>query len=276
MVAMRVTSFALVAAVAVSAVLSAPASFAQTCQRVVSIAPQASAGEDTGMLTFAVRSGGCAAAGEVGYLVQAGTALPGVDFQLPSGRLRWAAGDTAVQKISAVTLPDSLREADIEQFTVRLTGPSAQVQILRASAQGRILDGDGPTFLWAGDDDVCPSPLAFQPCGCEPVDYMPIEPYCPVTRFFASRPPASTATLRWSTVDGTARAGLDYVAVVDRTQSVPAGSTMTVLRVRLLARPAGTPSRSFSIKVSDVSAGALADAVATFTIDGPNSLNRTE
>ena len=213
---MRVTpAFALAATVA-ALTLAAPApSVAQTCQRTVSVSPQASAGEGTSTLTFAVYSGGCAAAAEVSYEATAGIATPGTDFRLPRGTLRWAAGDTAVLTVTVVILLDSLRENAIEDFTVRLGNASPGARIIQSMGQGRILDDDGPT-VFVVDDRPCPPPSPLEKCSCDLFDTMPIRPYCPGD-VFTSAPPLSPVTLHWSTIDGTAKAGIDFVPVVDGT-----------------------------------------------------------
>ncbi|MDI1460897.1 Calx-beta domain-containing protein [Catellatospora sp. KI3] len=263
-----IPGFAFVLAAATAALaLAVPApGAAQSCQRTVSVSPQASAGEGSATLTFAVYSGGCAAAGEVGYEASAGTATPGSDFQLPRGTLRWAAGDTSMRTVTAAVLPDSHREAEIEDFLVRLGDASPSVRITRPLAQGRVLDDDGPTGSVVVDDGVCPQPSLVQYCFCGLVESMPIEPHCVDFRLSAALPAPST--LHWSTVDGTAKAGVDFVPVVQREQAVAAGKTSGALSVQLITRPADTPPRYFYVRISAVSAGAVVDAVATVTIGG--------
>ncbi|WP_212823325.1 Calx-beta domain-containing protein [Catellatospora sp. TT07R-123] len=259
-------AFALAAAAAALAPATAAPGVAQSCQRTVSVSPQVSAGESGGTLTFAVYSSGCAAAAEVGYEATAGTATPGTDFQLPRGTLRWAAGDTSVRTVTAALLADSQREAELEDFAVHLLGAGPSVHIARSLAQGRIIDDDGPTGYAVVDDGDCPPPLPFQQCTCELADTMPIEPDCISFALSAKLP--SPVTLHWSTVDGTAKAGIDFVPVVQRAQTVPAWTSSGGLPVQLIARPAGTPPRYFYVRISAISAGAVVDAVATVTIAG--------
>ena len=98
---------------------------------------------------------------------------------------------------------------------------------------------------------------------------MPIEPNCDVLDFALSTGQPSGARVRWSTLDGTALAGIDYVAVTDRSESVPAGATAGKLVVELLPRPPDTPKRWFYVQLSGVSEGIVADGIAVVTIDAP-------
>jgi hypothetical protein len=265
---MRVTSaFALAAVIVVPAIAAPQAGYAQTCQRTVSIAPEVSAGEGTGTATFKVYSGGCAAAGEVGYETWGGTAQPGADFQPQTGRLRWAAGDTEVKKIIVAILRDTEREDDLEDFTVRLVDPGRDISIVDPIARGRSLDDEAAVPLWSIDDVLCPNLLPNQRCGCA-AEIMPWKPMCIVTELHLSALQPAPVTFRWSTIDGTARAGIDYVAVVAQTQTVAAGATAAQLEVQLLPRSAATSDRWFYLRLSAVSVGGVVDSLATFTIRG--------
>jgi hypothetical protein len=268
MAGMRVTPVFAIALAATTAALTVAApvpSVAQSCQRTVSVSPQVSAGEGVGTLTFTVYSGGCAAAAEVSYEAVAGTAMPGSDFTLPRGTLRWAAGGTSALTVTAVLLPDSLRENEIEDFTVRLVNASPGARIVQSWAQGRILDDDGPTGYTVVNDAICPQLSPYERCTCA-YNTMPIEPSC--INLSLSAPLPSPATVHWSTVDGTAKAGIDFVPVVNGVQTVAAGTTSGSLSVQLIPRPSGTPSRYLYVRISGVSVGVVVDAWATVTISG--------
>jgi hypothetical protein len=200
-------------------------------------------------LTFSVYSGGCPAAGAVGYTVTAGSALPTADFTLSSGALRWDAGDTSVRSIVATIVDDPVQEGALEDFTVTLTAPSAGIVVLHGTGHGRILDDDRPDLVWAVDDGVVPM-LGHGYC-VPPPD-----------------PPSPPLTFVWRTDDGTAKAGVDYVAVADRTQTVQGRATRVEFELTVLPRPAGTPSRWFTVRIVAVSSGAVVDALAVVTIDG--------
>jgi hypothetical protein len=240
-------------AVAVAAAPAGRSAAAEPCQRTVAISQQVTTGESAGTLTFEVRSTGCAAAGSVAYAGTAGTAQPAADFRLPNGTLRWDAGDTAVRSITATIADDRVREATLEDLTVRLTAPSAGVAVLHGTGNGRIIDDDGPGPSWVLDDGTVPMLGHGYFCANPPPE--PPEPPKPLT-------------LVWQTGDGTAVAGVDYLAVTDRVQTLPAGATRIELDLTLLPRPAGTPSRWFTVRIVAVSAGTVVDAVAVVTLDG--------
>lgn len=250
--------------------------WAGTCQRTLRIDPQETGGEGLGALTVVVRSSGCAAAGNVAFGVVSGTAQAGVDFHPVSGTLSWVAGDAGHRSISVPIVPDAEVEADLESFTLRLTTPSPGVSLGRASGEGRILDDEGLQPAWALDIVDCPLPEWLQ-CLCQPIQ-KPVgvedrgdgrlqgDEDCVEVEFPLSIVPLVPVSFVWSTVDGTARGGVDFVAVVDRVQTVPAGVARARLRIALLPQPPHTPPRWFGVEVSAVSTGTLADPVAVVTL----------
>jgi hypothetical protein len=251
------------------AAIAAPAK-AGVCVRAVSIAPQRSASEGVEKLTFTVFSGGCPVAGEVGYVVTAGTA-GGSDFRAQKGSLRWADREVANRAITVAIAQDSEVEAGIEDFTVRLVDPDPNLRIARSAGQGRILDDDGPALFFTIDSDDCPWPTPDGYCPCPPstVELHPNEPNCVDPQLHLSAPQPSPVTVHWSTLNGTALAGLDYLPVNDDIVTVAAGATMTGLPVRLLQRPNGTPARSFYVRIHHPSTGTVVAGTAVITIGEP-------
>lgn len=259
---------------------------ASECQRSVIISPQVSASEFEGTLVFGVHSAGCAAAGEVSFQVTPGTATPGADYKLANGRLQWRRGDSVAKAIVATLVDDAIAEASIETFTVTLTDPSPDVVLVAASGVGRILDDDAPERFWVLDDVTCRSPGPTTPTPSAPAApavagrtvagdlALVIPPVCghgkeafKVTVNIPLSLAPMTATA--STVDGTARAGIDYVPVTNGVLTVPAGATHGMLPVRLLPRPPGTPRRWFYVRIAAVSSGTAIDPVAVVTVEGP-------
>jgi hypothetical protein len=257
---------AIVATIGVSVAPGGSPGFAGPCARTVSIEPQVSAGEGAGTLTFSVYSGGCATAGGVAYTVTAGTAQANVDYTLANGQLRWAAGDVGTRLITAAIAPDLIPEADLEDFTVQLVGPSPDVRILDATGQGRILDDDGLGLRLVVDDiKKCPPPGAHPAAGFIASDVGGMDIICDTSVAF-SGPLSEPAVVHWSTIDGTAHAGVDFVGVVNQAQTVGVGATSVTLQVRALPRPPGTPSRWFAVWISSVSTGTIVDSVAIVTL----------
>jgi hypothetical protein len=234
------------------------------CERVVSISPQVSGGEGTGSLTFEVYSTGCAAAGEVEYRVEFGSASP-TDVEMAGGRLRWATGDTGTRRLTARLRADSVGEPAIEDFTVHLTATTPTVRVAVATGHGRILDDDGPALNLVIDNGLCPKAIGVFDCECTegmPKACLSVSLSTPVGGS------TSPVTIKWSTVDGTARAGVDYLPVVDQVTTVPVGAAHVVLPVWVLSTAPWTPTRWFRVEISASAPWSTIDAVAVVTILG--------
>jgi hypothetical protein len=248
---------AVVVAAVVWSVPGTPSGSATTCQRTVAIAPEVSVGEGAGTLQFAVHSAGCAVAGSVAYTVEAGTAQVPADFVLPDGELDWGIGDDGPRSINATITSDLIPEADLEDFTVELTDPSPGIQISTSTGHGRILDDDDLWLTWVVDDGIC------DPRECLTFDvhdkWHPIQ----LNVAFVSTSPV---TVHWSTADGTAHAGEDFVGVTNQLVTVPAGADGIGLPVRFL--PAASAG-SFSVRIFAPSAGRIVDGTAVITIGRP-------
>jgi len=81
---------------------------------------------------------------------------------------------------------------------------------------------------------------------------------------------ATPVTVRFQTVDGTARRGLDYVPLTGEIVTVPAGTTKVRVPVQLLADGIAEPDEFFDGVISDPSTGTIVDDRARMTItDGP-------
>jgi hypothetical protein len=257
--------------------MSGPAdAWAASCQRVVVVSPQITVRESGGVLTFGLYSAGCTAAGSVWYRIEAGTAAAGTDFTVTTGQVRWAAGDGRSKAIGVVVNDDPVAEPALETLTVTLFEASADITVVDPTGEGRILDDDA-TPGWAVDDNACSSGpwltagdrSAILAAVNQPQLVQAPRPLCGLGGGAIGAVPSSAlpGSLRWSTVDGTAQAGLDYVAVTNHVMTVPAGADHVSLPVQILPRPAGTPRRWFYVRIDEVSAGALLDPVAVVTID---------
>jgi len=264
----------LAAAIAVSSTatgaVTGPA-FAAPCIRLVAAAQQVTSAEGSGRVTFTVFTGGCDAAGDVGYTVTAGTAQAGDDFKPLTGHLHWNLGDALDKTVTVPIAQDALAESALEDFTFQLVGPSLGIQITQPAGQGRILDDDGPSIAWSVDDSTCSIDTPDPSCFCDGVfQTMPIEPNCDVIDLDLSAGSPSPVRVRWSTWGGSARPGIDYVPVVDRTQTIAAGSTTGRLVVTLLPdAPPTTYKRWFNVQLTFISNGIVADGTAVVTIDYP-------
>jgi Calx-beta domain-containing protein len=249
-----------VVAAAVPSVLGAPPGFAAICQRTVVIQPEVSAGEGAGRLTFVVRSYGCPAAGDVRFAVEPGTAQPPGDFASQSGRLKWGAGEAGQRSITVTITDDTVQEPDLEHFTVRLFDPSQGILITGTSGRGRILDEDDLWLVWVVDDGICDPDDEEDECEC--LDVHPKFKCEPTVNRSSTWP--TPVTIHWSTVDGSARAGVDFVGVTNQVLTVPAGATHFGLPVQLL--PQHSPGLQFGVRIFTPSVGLIADGTAVVTI----------
>jgi len=242
----------LVTAVSFAVVATPATASVPTCVRDVSIEPEASVAESGGTLTLHVLSSGCAAAGTVSYLVTPASAQNPSDFILLSGVVKLPAGNMSPRPITAKIIADAVPETAIEDFTVWLHGPSPNIQVLNSVGRGRILDDESPHLVAVVDGEICTADYIDETIDCEPEGYPN----------FASNEPV---TMHWSTADGTAVAGVDFVGVVDQVVTIPAGAHRFTLPVQVLRQPPDT-QRWFYVRIFNPSVGTIIDPVAVITI----------
>ena len=159
--------------------------------------------------------------------------------------LTFAPGDTQ-RTVSVPTLADGRDEYE-ETFLVRLDsvqGGGAEIDASAAQARARIVDTDPAPAI-----EVVPAlgtegeALGFR------VDLV------------SDRASARHLTLVWSTVDGTARAGSDYTAVVERTLTLAPGETQATLAVSTLDDAVREEEETFRVRVRYGSQSAPASEV---------------
>ena len=86
-----------------------------------------------------------------------------------------------------------------------------------------------------------------------------------------SAPYALPVTMDYATADGTAKAGIDYVAVSATPIVFAPGQTSQSAPVILEPEPAGSPAKSFSIALSNPQNATIIDAPGTAVILAPGS-----
>jgi hypothetical protein len=180
----------------------------------------------------------------VDFATADGTARAGSDYAAASGALTFAPGETA-QTLSVSTAIDPADEDD-ETFVVRLANPS-HATLAVAEATGTI-----------ADDDALPALAIADATGRENGGAL---------AFTVSLSAASgrTVTVAFATVDGTARAGLDYAATTGSLTFAP-GTTTQVVSVGLIADGAGEPDEGFAVTLSGAAQATIADGAAAGTI----------
>ncbi|HEV7863000.1 MAG TPA: Calx-beta domain-containing protein, partial [Acidimicrobiia bacterium] len=154
----------------------------------------------------------------VGYGTSDGSATGPSDYTPTSGALTFAPGDLT-KTVTVPVVGDTADEAD-EDFSVRLSSP-ANAALSRSLASGVIVDDDQPTVRIVPE---LPSPAPL-PTVREGDDGL-----TPLT-FTLSLNAATTreSALDFTTVDGTGRAGADYLPVSGRLTFAPGETTKTVV-----------------------------------------------
>ena len=172
--------------------------------------------------------------------------------------LTFAPGDTQ-RTVSVPTLADGRDEYE-ETFLVRLDsvqGGGAEIDASAAQARARIVDTDPVPAI-----EVAPALGAEGEALEFRVDLV------------SERASARHLTLVWSTVDGTARAGSDYTAVVERTLTLAPGQTRATLVVPALDDAVREGAETFRVRVRYGSQSAPAseaeavEAAGTIVDDG--------
>jgi hypothetical protein len=195
---------------------------------------EGSSGTKSGLVTVRL-SAATTKAVTVQYVTADGTARSGSDYTRTTGLLSFAAGETS----KTVTIPvtgDTLAEAD-ETFTLRFSAP-VNATLGTSSAVVTILNDDAAALA----PPVTVSNVSIREGNTG-------RPTMIFTLALAS-PATATTTYTYGTTDGTAKAGIDYVAVRDGATVVfrPGQRTATVV-VNAIANTRSEADRSFTLNV---------------------------
>jgi subtilisin family serine protease len=204
----------------------------------------------TSGLAFTVRLAAAAASTvTLNYATANGTATAGSDYVAQSGVLAFAPGETT-KVITVDILGDTVVEAN-ETFTVGLSGPSTNARIAVGSGTGTVTNDDAavvPALAIAGVS-------AAEGQG---------------TFLFTvtlSEANASTVSVRFATVNGTARSGRngDYLATSGTLSFAPGETTKTVA-VKINNDSIVEANETFTVQLSSAVNATIATAKATGTI----------
>lgn len=204
--------------------------------------------EDLGALGFEVRSSLPSLTPiTVEYTTQAGSATEGVDYLRTTGTLTLAPGQTRAS-IRVPVLNDGIPE-EIESFTMVLSNPTGAT-LKTTTATGFIVSA--PTQSAFSIDDVtipegtgAPNTATFT-----------------VSLSSASREPVS---IQYSTVNGTARSGVDYVAT-EGTLTFAPGETTKRVSVRTVPDGAQESNEQFTLVLKNPTGAAVDDAIGVATL----------
>jgi hypothetical protein len=183
----------------------------------------------------------------VNYATADGTAKAGSDYIASAGTLVFAAGETT-KTITVQVKGDRIDELD-ENFFVNLTG-ATNGAIADSQAVGIITDNDVPPNIAIGDRTIVEGNDGT------------LNMVFTVTLDSASELPVS---VNYSTADGTAKAGSDYLAAAG-TLTFAAGETTKTITVQVKGDRIDELDENFFVNLTGATNGAIADAQAVGTI----------
>lgn len=192
----------------------------------------------------------------VTYATQSGTATAGADYTSTSGTATIASGQLSTT-VSVPVIGDLAAEGD-EMLFLNLTNPSNAI-IGDAQASGAILD-DEPRQMSISD-----ATISEDTGGTNTVEF-------PVTISTSSINPV---TVSYTTANGTALAGSDYVAA-SGTLTIPPGSTTTTLTITVNSDSVLEPDEFFSVYISGATNATIIDSQAQATIEDDDMIDDDE
>jgi hypothetical protein len=196
-----------------------------------------------------VRTGSTAAPATVSWSTGNGSALAGTDYTaVPWTTLSFAAGQAA-QTVSVPVSGDTTWEPD-ETFVVRLT-----------SAVGAVISDDTGVATIKNDDPI--SYLSVNDVTLTEGNSGTTDAVFTVTR---SGDTAAPVTVNYSTSNGSAQAGTDFVGLPTTQLSFAAGETAKTVTVVVDGDTAAEANETFSLRLSSPVGAALADDTGMGTI----------
>jgi hypothetical protein len=175
----------------------------------------------------------------------AGTASASSDYVAQSGSLTFNAGETS--KTITVVINGDLSAEPAESFTVTLNPTDTAITLLRGTGTGTIFNDDGLS--------IASATVTEGNAGTQVVNVT-------VTLSAAS---ATPVTVQYATQDGTATAGVDYVAR-SGALTFAAGETSKTIAVTVNGDTAFEGDETFRVLLSSPTGSAIADGSATVTI----------
>jgi hypothetical protein len=185
----------------------------------------------------------------VDYSVEGGTAIAGKDFQaVTPGTLTWVPGDAAAKYVTVQVIADPNDEAN-ESLSITLHNP-VHVNLGDPTANGTITDDDPMPVISIADTSIR-----------EPAKGYVLVPVH-VTLTVAS---GKQVTVRFSTANGSAKAGRDYVFKAGTLTFLP-GRTARVINIKVLGDDEREPNQAFYVNLFGPTNATLGHSVATVVI----------
>ncbi|MEM7582609.1 MAG: Calx-beta domain-containing protein [Acidobacteriota bacterium] len=177
----------------------------------------------------------------VNWATANGTAIAGQDYATTAGVTNLMPGESSAM-ITIPVLDDSLVEGD-EFFFVDILGTSTNAQIVDAQGQATIEDNDDDGQM--GDITIADA-IGMEGQGSLFFDLTLTPP----------NPGPDPVTVDWSTADGSAESGPDYVAASGQVAFLP-GDSAKQIEITLVDDSELEPTETFFINLSNPSTGAM-------------------
>jgi Calx-beta domain/Domain of unknown function (DUF4214) len=198
------------------------------------------------------RTGDVSGTTSVNYATSDGTATAGSDYTATNGTLTFAPGELS-KNVTIPILNDNVFENGNETFTLTLSGPSAaSVLTIPNTSTITITDNDSKPFIsLPGTVRITEGDLGT--------------PIIPIN-VNLSNPTVQVVTVDYTTANGTATAGNDYVAA-SGTITIPAGSTSAPINIQVNSDMNVEPNETFTITLSNAqNVNFISNSVANVTI----------
>lgn len=215
----------------------APAAASASTDLSIANASVTEGNSGTTPMTFTItRSGTTTGPSSVYWSTADGTATAGSDYVAqPLTRVDFVAGQTS-QKVSVTVIGDTVLEGN-ESLFVNLSSPTGAT----------ISDGRGVGTIFNDEPVTLPSLLSIS-------DVSKAEGNSGITTFTftisRSGGTTATSTVAWSTVNGSASAGSDYVAVQPTKVTFNPGDTTKTVSVSVLGDRNREATENFLVKLS--------------------------
>ncbi len=203
------------------------------------------------------RTGSAAEAVTVNYATSDGTAAQGSDYAPVSGTLAFAPGETTKTFVVPL-IDDSLYEDFDESVGLALSDPTG----------GAVLGAQQTATLYIKDNDLSPFVRSIANPSVPEGDDGTTGVNVTLTLASAS---ARTITINYRTADGTAKAGLDYVAASGTLTFAP-GETQKTIPLQIIGDTLEEGNETFSVQFPDATYVSAPGPVTVTILDDEKSI----
>jgi len=190
-----------------------------------------------------------------------GTAQVGTDFVAMDGSSVVPAGSSQTTVVTDSVIGNLLHQAN-RSFSVAVAASGADLRPGSSTVTGTIVDDDPAPVVRIDSVSIRRDTIA----GSKTPLWFHVRMVDPRTGL--STTSGLPVSIDWNTVDGSAKAGLDYVAASGKL-TIPVGSSEDSISVSVLGDTRFSPTNSFLVKLGTIAGGTrFADSVGTGTIYG--------